>query len=146
MNWFNYYGLAIMAIIMAPNIVYAIKHKNIENKHGNKAAEISEQIGRYGCFVFMIFNIPYTCFGFWFGGAKIVYLSVNGGLCIMYLLCWVIFWNRQGIFKALTLSVIPSILFLFSGIVAANIPLIVLAVLFGISHVYISCTGAGGGN
>lgn len=28
MSWFNYYGLIIMAIIMIPNIVYAVKQKD----------------------------------------------------------------------------------------------------------------------
>jgi len=27
MGWFNYYGLAIIAIIMAPNVVYAVLKK-----------------------------------------------------------------------------------------------------------------------
>ncbi len=27
MNWFNYFGLIIVIIIMLPNIVFAIKHK-----------------------------------------------------------------------------------------------------------------------
>ena len=56
-----------MAIIMIPNIVYAVKHKDNASANGiNKAIIIAEQIGRYGCFVFMIFNIPYTYFNFWF--------------------------------------------------------------------------------
>lgn len=39
MNWFNYYGLAIMAIIMIPNIVYAVTHKdNVCNEYKNKVA------------------------------------------------------------------------------------------------------------
>lgn len=53
-----------MTVIMIPNIIYAVLHKN--NSAGafnNKAVIIAEQIGRYGCFVFMIFNIPYTYFG-----------------------------------------------------------------------------------
>ena len=59
MSWFNYYGLAIMAIIMIPNIVYAVKHKGgAENGYRNRAAEVLEQIGRYGCMALMIFNIP----------------------------------------------------------------------------------------
>ena len=65
LDWFNYYGLAIMAVIMIPNIIYAITHKqDFENTYKNKTVEILEQFGRYGCFVFMIFNIPYTLFGF----------------------------------------------------------------------------------
>ena len=139
MNWFNYYGLAIMVIIMAPNIVYAVKHKNDgADAYKNKAVIVFEQIGRYGCFVLMIFNIPYTYFDFWFDYALIVYLSVNGGLCLAYLIFWAICWNRNNKLKALSLSILPSCIFLFSGIVLANIPLIVFAVIFSVNHILIS--------
>ena len=61
MSWFNYYGLIIMAIIMIPNIVYAVKQKDgMALESHNKMIIIAEQVGRYGCFVLMIFNIPYT--------------------------------------------------------------------------------------
>ena len=139
MGWFNYYGLAVMAVIMIPNIIYAVKHKNSENAYRNKAVEISEQIGRYGCMVVMIFNIPYTYFNFWFDYALIVYLSVNGALCFVYLTFWVICWNRNDKLKALSLSIIPSVIFIFSGVVLANIPLIAFSVLFAINHILIIC-------
>ncbi len=142
MTWFNYYGLAIMAIIMIPNIIYAAMHKNVENVYRNKAVEILEQIGRYGCFVCMIFNIPYTYFNFWFDSALVVYLSVNGGLCLAYLIFWAICWNRNDVLKALSLSIIPSCIFLFCGIVLANIPLIAFSVLFAVCHIFISCKNA----
>lgn len=139
MNWFNYYGLAVMAIIMIPNIVYAAKHKaEATENYKNKTVEILEQIGRYCCFALMIFNIPYAYFNFWFDGALIVYLSVNGALCLLYLIFWAICWNKNGKLKALSLSIIPSVIFLFSGIVLAYIPLIAFAVLFGINHILIS--------
>ena len=138
MNWFNYYGLGIMAVIMIPNIIYAVKHKGGGNSYHNKFVGISEQIGRYGCMVFMIFNIPYTYFNFWFDNALIVYLSINGGLCLAYLLFWVICWNRTDKLKALSLSIIPSCIFLFSGVVLVNIPLIAFSVIFAINHILIS--------
>ncbi len=60
MDWFNYYELAIMVIVMLPNKIYAVKHKDSDKQaYRNKAVIVMEQIGRYGCFVFMIFNIPY---------------------------------------------------------------------------------------
>ena len=40
MGWFNYYGLTVMAVIMIPNIIYAVKHKNGESTYHNKAVEI----------------------------------------------------------------------------------------------------------
>lgn len=143
MGWFNYYGLAVMAIIMIPNVVYAVKHKNDPaNTVRNKAVVISEQIGRYGCFFLMIFQIPHTWLGFWFGRALTVYLSVNGGLCLAYLLFWGICYKRNDMFRALALSVIPSCIFLFSGVMLANFPLIVCALVFGVNHIFISYKNA----
>ena len=139
MSWFNYYGLAIMAVIMIPNIIYAVKHKSDgAGAYDNRAVVVLEQIGRYGCFFFMIFNIPYTYFGFWFDHALIVYLSVNGALCLAYVVFWIVCGNKSGKLKALSLSIIPTCVFLFSGIVLASIPLIVCAVIFGINHILIS--------
>ena len=140
MGWFNYYGIAVMAVIMLPNIIFAATHKDgFENKYKNKAVEISEQVGRYACMVLMIFNIPYTYFDFWFEYALVVYLSVNGALCIAYLIFWAVCWKRNGLLKAVSLSVIPSVVFLFSGVMLANIPLIAFAVLFAVNHILLSC-------
>ena len=139
MNWFNFWGLIIVIVILLPNIVYAIWHKNGEvNIYNNKLANICEQISRYACMFFMIFNIPYTYFNFWFSNALIVYLIANGVLCLFYIFFWIFFWDKNGKFKALTLSIIPSILFMFSGIVIANIPLITFALILSVSHILIS--------
>lgn len=145
MGWFNYYGLAVMAIIMIPNIIYAVKHKDdVADTYPNKAVVIAEQIGRYGCFVFMIFNIPYTYFNFWFEHALVVYLSVNGGLCLAYIIFWIVCWNRNDKLKALSLSILPTCIFLFGGITLANIPLIAFAALFGATHILISYENVAG--
>ena len=139
MSWFNYYGLAIIAIIMIPNIIYAMKHKDgFANKYQNKVVEVLEQVGRYACFALMIFNIPYTYFDFWFDHALIVYVSVNGVLCLAYVVFWIVCWNKDGKLKALSLSIIPSVIFLFSGVMLANVPLIAFSVLFGVNHILLS--------
>ncbi len=139
MGWFNYYGLIFIAVIMVPNIFYALKNRQLSGTgFTNKAQETVEQIGRCGCMALMIFNIPYTYFGFWFEGAIAVYISVNAVLCLVYCILWVIFFNREGKVKALSLSVIPTLVFVFSGCMLADIPLIVFAVVFGVCHIYIS--------
>lgn len=58
------FGLLFIAVIMIPNIIFAIKCKDgFENKWKNKYVEIIEHIGRFCCFGFMIVNIPGTYFG-----------------------------------------------------------------------------------
>ena len=128
---------------MIPNIIYAVKNKgNVADTYNNKLATVAEQVGRYGCFAFMIFNIPYSYFNFWFDYAIIVYLAVNGGLCLAYLIFWIICRNKSGKLRALALSVIPFCIFIFSGVMLLNIPLICFAVIFAVSHILISYKNA----
>ncbi len=128
-----------VAIILLPNIISAVVDKStFENKYNSKAMLILEQIGRYGCMTFMIFNIPYTYFNFWFTHALIVYLIINGVLLVLYILGWIIFRKGRNTVKMLWLSIIPTTLFLFSGVMLLSVPLIILAVIFGIGHITVS--------
>lgn len=139
MSWFNYYGLIFIVIIMIPNIVFAVKNgEGYKNIYQNKAAYISEQIGRYACMAFMVFNIPYTYKGFYFPYAETVYISVNSVSVLCYCVIWIVFWRKTGVLKALLLSVIPSFVFIFSSAVTGSIPLAVSAVVFAVSHILIS--------
>lgn len=138
MSWFNYYGLIIVVLILVPNIIYSIKKKDEFINSNNKIINALEQIGRYGCIVFMIFNIPYTYFGFYFKYGLMTYLIINGVLLLSYEIIWIVCWNKHKQFMAYSLSIIPSIIFVLSGILLLNIPLIVIAVIFALSHITIS--------
>ena len=66
MEWMNVFGAIFILVIMVPNIIYACKCRDgFVNKWSNKGVEIAEQIGRFGCFGFMVINIPGTWFGWW---------------------------------------------------------------------------------
>ena len=139
MDWFNYYGLIIIAVIMIPNILSAILDKSsFENNACSKAFLVIEQIGRYCCMASMVFNIPFTYFGFWFDSALAVYLAANGALLLIYISGWIIFCKSRCTAKMLWLSITPTVLFMFSGVVVSSIPLLVSAVLFGVGHITVS--------
>lgn len=132
-----------MAIILVPNIVFAIRCKDaFANKWENKAIERIEQIGRFGCFGFMIVNIPGTCFGWWSDEAFALYLIADTLLVLLYCLIWILCFKKNSLFRALALSIIPSILFLFSGIMSRSVLLILSAALFAPSHIAISYKNA----
>ncbi len=140
MSWFNSIGLIVLVVMMIPNIIYGVKHSHsLQNRSENPLIEALEQIGRYGCFILMMFNIPYTYFNFWFKGAFLTYVIINFFLCAGYYACWVIFWKKSNLAKAISLSLLPTFIFLFSGIILASIPLILFAILFGSCHIFISC-------
>ena len=139
MEWINIYGLVFMAVIMIPNIIFAIKCKDgFENKWNNKLVECIEQIGRFCCFGFMIINIPGTWFGWWSDETFAVYLVVDVLLVMLYCIIWIICFKRNSMFRALALSIIPSVLFLFSGIMSRSALLIVASIFFAPSHIAIS--------
>ena len=139
-EWFNIYGLVFMVIIMIPNIVYAIKCKEgFANRWQNKTVEILEQIGRFGCFGFMVINIPGTWFGWWSDQAFAVYIIVDAVLVFAYCLLWIVLWKKNNMFRALALSIIPSLVFLFSGVMSCSVLLVVFSLLFAPMHILISC-------
>lgn len=95
MEWLNPFGLLIIAVIMIPNILFAVKCKDsFANRWSNKAVETMEQIGRFGCFGFMIFNIPGTCLGWWSDAAFIVCFMADAVLVILYCAIWAVFFQK----------------------------------------------------
>ena len=69
--------------------------------------------------------------------------STTGGL-VLYCACaiWIVCFRKNSVFRALALSVIPSVLFLFSGIMSRSVLLIISSVIFAPSHIIISYRNA----
>jgi len=140
MNYVNLFGLFFMVIIMIPNIIYAVKCRDgFKNVWRNKTVELLEQIGRFACFFLMIFIIPHTGFGFPSDEAFAVYLIADTVLVTAYCLVWIVCFRKNSRFRALALSVLPSILFLFSGVMSRYLPLVAAALIFAPCHILISC-------
>ena len=143
MEWFNVFGLVFIVVIMFPNIVFAVRCKDdFDNKWNNKVIEMIEQIGRFACIGFMIFNVPGTWFGWWSNEAFAIYLIIDFLLIFLYCAIWFIFWKKNNVFRALALSIIPSVIFLFSGIMSRSILLIFATILFAPAHILISYKNA----
>lgn len=143
MEWINIFGLIFVAIIMIPNIIFAMKYKDgFKNLWINKKIELLEHIGRFGCFGFMVVNVPNTWFGFWSDEAFAIYFMVDLVLVALYCLIWAVCFKKNSIFRALALSIIPSVLFLFSGVMSRSILLLICAVIFAPSHILISYKNA----
>lgn len=143
MNWINPYGLLFMSVILIPNIVFAAKcPQGFENTWENKTVERLEQIGRFGCFGFMVIHIPGTWFGFPSDEAFAIYLMADAALVACYCLIWILCFRKNSLFRALALSILPSLVFLLSGILSRSPLLILSALLFAPCHILLSYKNA----
>ena len=143
MSWFNFIGLIFVAVILIPNIIFAAKNKDgFQNFYHNKFVEIFEQIGRFGCFITMFLTPPLLNLGFKINGAKTAYIITGAVLVALYCLGWIVFRKENSIRKSLALSIIPSLLFIESGLLSLNFPLIILSLIFAPCHIIISYKNA----
>lgn len=143
MEWINIYGLVFMVVIMIPNIIFAANNKDgFQNLWSNRVVEIAEQIGRFGCFGFMVMIIPGCSFGFSSDEAFASYLMIDVILIAAYCLIWYICFKRNSVFRALALSIIPSAIFIISGVLSHYWPLIIASIIFVPCHIMISYKNA----
>ena len=137
-SWINIFGLIIVVLLLIPNIIYAFKFRGVENQCRSSAMNKLEQIGRYGCMFLMIFNIGILEFSFSSIGMFLFYTVGNVVLLIAYWIIWMLFFQKQDNWKRMALAIIPTVLFLMSGIALRHILLIIMAVIFGIGHIYVT--------
>ena len=145
MDWFNLTGLIFVVVLLIPNIIYAATNKDgFAGEFHNKLVETGEQIGRFGCFILMFIQPSFVTLGYIYDGAQTLYLILGIVLLALYCGGWIVFRKGNSIAKVLTLSILPSVLFLESGILTLNIPLIALSVVFAICHITISYKNTAG--
>lgn len=137
-GWINIFGLCIVIAILIPNIIYAIKFRDVKNKCANKIMNVIEQIGRYACMLLMILHVGKTEFAFRSIGAFLSCLIGNVVLVLMYWIVWILYFIKQSKWKSLTLAVVPTVIFLLSGITLQHGWLVIAAILFGIGHIYVT--------
>ena len=138
MEWINISGFIVVLLILIPNIIYAFKFKGVENKCNNKMMNFLEQLGRYGSMFFMIFNIGILEYGFETNLAIFIWLVLMVVLITSYWVGWIVYSRRQSLTYAMPLAIIPSAIFIFSGILSRDYLLLIFGLIFCIGHVYVS--------
>ena len=139
-GWINLFGAGIVVLIMIPNIIYAARQKQdetqIEVPHGLVPHGLSacEQVGRYGCIILMW--LPLLVWKFGFGSVEefLIYLIGNGALLLCYFLSWMLYSRKKTLSVAMALAIIPTAIFLLSGLLLRHWLLVAFAILFGFAH------------
>lgn len=141
-NWINAFGGGVMALMLAPNVVYALRCPGQKNKCRNPWVNALEQVGRYAAMALMVFPLGVWEFGFDGVGRMLLYLAGNGALLLCYWLFWFLYFRKPTRGRALTLAVVPMGIFLLSGLTLGHRLLTAAALLFGVGHVYVTLQNA----
>ena len=142
-DFFDPSGLALLAAILAPNLIFALPHRQgLENAVSCPWLERWEQIGRFGSLAFLVLRPPFLPRGEWFPGGEALSLPISAILTALYCLGWVLFWREDSLRKSLPLSVLPSLLFLERGILTGNGALALFALVFAPCHITLSARNA----
>lgn len=138
MGWLNVFGLILVILLLIPNIIYAIKVKDQKNLCTSKLMNILEQLGRYACMFLMVFNIGIAELGFASVGAFLIYGIGNVLLMVAYWITWMLYFHKKTFGKQIALAVLPTCLFLLSGITMQHYLLILFGTVFGVGHIYVT--------
>nr|MBQ8253632.1 hypothetical protein [Lachnospiraceae bacterium] len=137
-GWINIFGLCMVIAILIPNIIYAVKFRDGQNKCTNKGMNIIEQIGRYACMILLVLNIGKEEFGFFSPDIFVVHLVGNILLLLVYWVMWMLYFVKQAGWKSMVLATVPVVIFLLNGITLQHVPLVIAAVVFGVGHIYVT--------
>ena len=134
-GWINLFGAGIIVLIMIPNIIYAAGQKQDETQiEVPRGLSACEQVGRYGCIILMW--LPLLVWKFGFGSVEefLIYLIGNGALLLCYYLSWMLYSRKKTLSVAMALAIIPTAIFLLSGILLHHWLLVAFVILFGACH------------
>lgn len=131
-------GLIIVIVLLIPNIIYMLKHKNDTDKYKNNFVYALEYLGKTSSIIFIIFPVQIKEFGFSNIAFAGIYMICNLILLITYNIIFASYFKKETLKKAILLSIIPTLIFLISGITLEHPLLISSSIIFGISHTYIS--------
>ena len=123
---------------MLPNIYASIFKKELfVNKFDDRLLIKLEKIGRYLCMILMVINIQDLYGGFKSVEAFVAYLGINIILLGLYYIVWFIFYKFNNIYKNMILGIIPSLMFIISGILQNHLLLIISGIVFAYAHLKI---------
>ena len=136
---FNLWCAGILGLILVPNLLYAIRRREGGISSGSRAVNALEQIGRFGCMVFMVVPLGVRGGEFGFYSPEELVIWGFGTLLLLaaYYVCWTFFARRPGRRLALALALIPCGIFLLSAVLLRHWVLAVFTGIFTGAHLYI---------
>ena len=86
----------------------------------------------------MVFNIGILEFGFKSSESFVIWIITITILIILYWIYWILYFKLKKLFNAMMLAIIPSIIFIITGIMLRHWLLVIFGVFFSVGHIYVA--------
>ena len=133
----NFSNACILVMMLIPNVIYALRGGE-GNKTDSRFLALTEQLGRYGAMVLMVFPVGVREFGFPNVLSLFAYVLGNCVLLLAYLVIWVLYFRRKTKALAMVLAVIPVCIFMLCGVCLHHWLLVLFSTLFAVGHILIT--------
>ena len=135
-GWINLVNAAFVIVLITMSVLGQKKSGLSPMQSRRKLLNILEQIGRYACMALMMFPLL-PGFEFGFSSSDVMVCWLVGSLVL--LLAYTVLWTqaKRGDAVLYGLALVPALLFLCFGVLLRHWALVVVAVLFGVSHTLI---------
>lgn len=139
-KYFNLYGIPVIAIILIPNIIFAIidKEEKTDTMPLNRGLKAFEQIGRITVIFFMICSFGIIGDGFLSQYMRNFWIITTAFLLVLYIVCFVFYYRSRAHALAMALAIVPSVIFILTGLLEQDPPLLMFAIIFAIGHIYVT--------
>lgn len=140
MQWtpINTFNAIFLLAILLPNLLWGKSARR--DCHGvPKIIFLMENLGRYGCMILMVLPLFVGEFGYPCAGVMVISLGLNVLCLVLYYIFWIAYQKEKTQFQAVMLAVLPTLVFLISGISLDHWALTGAALVFGICHIFITC-------
>ena len=141
-GWISAFGAGIVTAMLIPNVVYALKYRNEENRCTSRLMNVLEQAGRYACILLMVFPLLVWEFGFKSLAAMTAYLAGSAVLLAAYWIVFAPYMRRRTPGRAMALAVLPACIFLLCGLALRHWLLAGAALVFAAGHSYVTWQNA----
>ncbi len=134
LNLINFIEVAILWILLIPELLFSIHHPQKDVRPKNKVINIIEQFGRYASMVLIILPLGIWEFDFKSSEEMIIYFAANGVLLASYIILFLLFSKKQNLMMAMLLAAIRIAVFAICGILLRHWILVISAMIFAAGH------------
>ncbi len=161
-GWINWFNLIIVVLLLAPNLLYALRRGDGRNLCRTRWMNVTEQVGRYGSMLFMVVCFRKGGFGFSSVFSLLMYGFGTLLLLLAYWTVWLVYFRmtgvhifgggrepaavfaagREAVWRAEALqwllALLPCGIFLVSGITLEDAALIAFGLCFALGHICVT--------